>query len=83
MEDLEREFWVEFPYEGKNYTVGADIWGQGGWITKDSCMVVDENPEFYKHVAFISDKKVDINESTASFADLIMTNIYWHNQGEE
>lgn len=81
MKDHEREFWAEFPYSGKNYTVGADLFGQGSWhIDETGYTVADENPDFYNYVAFVGDKEVPVTSDLAALADLIMTNIYWDTQ---
>ena len=83
MKEHEREFWVEFPYGGKNYTIGADLYGQGSWhIDKTGYTVADDNPDFYNYVGYIGDKEVFVTPDLATLADLIMTNIYWDSQEE-
>ncbi len=84
MKDHERQFWAEFPYSGKNYTVGADLFGQGSWhIDETGYTLVDQNPDFYNYVGYVGDKEVPVTSDLAALADLIMTNIYWATQEED
>lgn len=84
MKEHEREFWVEFPYSGKNCTVGADLFGQGSWhIDETGYTLVDHNPDFYNYVGYVGDKEVPVTSDLAALADLIMTNIYWDTQEED
>ena len=84
MEEHEREFWADFTYGGKRYTVGADLFGQGSWYIDDTgYAVVNEDPDFYRYVGFVGDREVPVTPDLATLADLIMANIYWDTQGEK
>lgn len=82
-DEQEREYWVKFPYAGKEYTVGADLYGQGSWhIGPTGETFEDDNPDFYNYVAYVNDKEAIVTSEIAAIADLILTNIYWNTQEE-
>jgi len=83
MEDKEREYWCSFPYAGKEYTVGADLFSQGLWHLEEDTgrTYEDESPSFYKYVAYVGEKEAKVTPDIAALADLILCNIYWQLKG--
>ena len=77
----DREYWVKFPYGGKEYTVGADLYGQGSWRFVSSGEVIPEdNPGFFRYVAYVNGKSAIVTPKVAAIADLVITELYWNSE---